>query len=390
MLTRTAAFDNAVMFGGNVIQSINVQTIVPGAGPATILSGLQPLPGATISLDSTSAVRRTFKAEFADPDGTLGPKFGTDNLAPFGKELVVRIGFRYVDGTTETVAAGVFGIDSVSTDTYGKVQVTGRDRAGFVSDEKFETPYVIASGSNLITAAQTLIQSRYPGTLTFVAAGTALTTTLVTYEEGDTTDPMQAAIDLLATGGFEVFFDASGQVVIRTIPDPTVAAQVWTYVAGAGSLLLDASWALAAAEVKNVVVYTVEGSQIATPIRSVAAVTDTSSPIFAGATPAAGSTAPPTTRFGRKIKFVSQSTTAVSTQGAADAVAAALLRQVAGTGEQMQFSAAPHPCHEPGDVATVQSSILPGGSKLAVLAGWSLDLGLAKDAQFATLGARSS
>lgn len=384
MQPRSAAFDLAVTAGGNVVQSVNVQRIQPGGSPVTLLTGLQPMPGSVIQIDRRAPIRRTIKLVLGATSGSLVPKLATDPLAPYGNELVVRMGFRYASGVTETVPVGVFRIEDVSSDTDGKITISGRDRGSVIEQAKFELPYVLPVSTNLGTALRALVASRFPGTLSYAFSPTTVLTpaTAIVYLEGDTSgNPWQNAIDLATAAGFELFFDAAGAIVFQPIPNPVATSAVWTYSPGPAALMLSAQDDLTSKDVFNVIVIAGEGGPLGVPggavnpIRSTTEVTDASSPIF------------PSGAFGRRPFFVNDPT--IITQAQADAVAASLLLRYAGSGEVIGFTAAPHPALEGGDVARLTEPTTLGLDTYVVLDSWDLDLGLQKEQSFATTGRRS-
>lgn len=379
MWTRSTAYDAAIAAGGVVVTTASVIRTNPGLASTTVLSDLELLPGAEIQVDGTAAIRRSFRGSIADPTGALFPKLQGDPLAPFGNELVVGVGFRYIDGTTETVPVGVFRLDDAVSNQIGQIAVTGRDRASVIQAAKFETPYTIASGTNLGTAVRAILSSRYPGILTYNFAATSLTLPLTVFEEGTRSgDPWQNAQDLAVAGGFILYFAPDGSAVMAPIPDPVARSSVWTYAPGPQALIVGAEESLTAKGVANVIVLQVEGTGQTANWRSVAAVSDAASPIY------------PSGPFGRRPQFVLQAVPIITTQAQIDAIAAGLLTQAAGGGEQLQFGAAPHPAHDADDVVFVSSPVLPGGGAYCVLSSFALDVGMQKAVTYTTRGRRSS
>lgn len=379
MWARTAAFDAAVVAGGKVATTASVIRTNPGTSSSTILSGLQLLPGSEVQVDGQAAIRRSIKASIADPTGALFPKLQADPLAPFGNELVVGVGFQYLGGAVETVPVGVFRIDDAVSTHDGKITLTGRDRASVIQGAKFETPYTITAGTNLATAIQGILSSRYPGTLTYNFAVTSLTVPLTVYEEGTRSgDPWKNAQELAAAAGFILTFAPDGSAVLAPIPNPVARSSVWTYAPGPAALILGSQEQMTGKDIANVIVLSIEGTGQTQPWRSVAAVTDPTSPIY------------PSGAFGRRPLFVLQSAPIITTQAQIDGIAAGLLTQAAGGGELLGFSAAPHPAHDADDVVFVSSPVLPGGGAYAVLSSFNLDLGMQRPATYGTRGRRAS
>lgn len=384
MQSRSTAFDAAVVAGGRVVQDIKVTTMVNGIA-TPILTGLQALPGSKVTIDRRANIRRTLDLSIADPTGALIPKKATDTLAPYGNEVAVRVGFQYINGTTETVPVGVFRIEKVDSDQQGLIKIAGRDRGAVIEQALWEAPYQLPVTTNLGTALTTMLQSRFNGTLPTNFASTAAVTpsTAVVFLEGTLTgNPWQNAIDLATAAGFELFFDAAGLCTFQPIPNPIAANSVWNHVPGVGALVLAETDSLTSQDVYNVIVVAGEGGPIgasgsaANPIRSVAAVTDPASPIYPGG------------NFGRRPYCIQDPT--ITTQAQADSTAAALLLRYAGSGEVIGFEAAPHPAHEPGDIVRLQEPTTLLLDSYLVLDSWDLDLGMRDTVKYATSGRRAS
>lgn len=377
MQTRTSTFDLAVQYGAKVTQTV---TVLRSGTTVALPAPINILDGSKITLDRTAPIRRSVDLKCADPTGLLVPKKASDPLAPYGNELAVSVGFTYADGTTEVLPQGVFPIETVVSDTEGNIEISGRDRASVISQAVLEDPYALTPGADLGAAIQGALSARYPGTLAFSFTSTGLTVpaTAVAYQEGQ--DIWQAMFDLAFNNGYELFFDVVGRCVLQPIPNPLAATSVWSYTPGPASIVLDEKDSLTSAGVVNVVVVIGEGGAIgsggaaATPVKAKAEVSDTTSLIY------------PAAPFGRRPKIVNDST--ITTVAQAQAAANAQLLAVAGSGEVLGFNAAPHPAHDPGDVVHLTSAQL-GLDTFVVLNGWDLDLGLAKEAQYATAGRRS-
>ena len=378
---RSTRFDVAVVEGGPAFFTVDVQR----AG-IILAENLPFLPDAKVTIDGAAAIRRTFAGTVIDEDGTLTPRSSGDALSPYGAELVVRVGFRFVDGSVETLPVGVFRITEAEATGQGRVRIKAKDRAVVVQEARFETPYVIAGGTRIVAPAvgtprptgalPDLIDSRYPG-LTY-EADTSITTTipLTVFEEGDRSgDPWKNAQQIAASAGLEVFFSPRGEVVIRKVPDPSKDPAVWTYGAREEEeIKLGATNRLTADGVKNVAIVSGESSQGVAPVRAVVEVTDPTSPLY-----------PPA--FGRRPIFYVSSL--VTSMEQAVLAAQALLIRKAGGSEQLTIDAAPHPAHEAGDVVLCIDANLAGGQAFAVLDSWTLPLSLRDSVTYQTLARRS-
>lgn len=375
---RSSRFDVAVVEGGPAFFSIDVQR----AG-LTLAEGLPFLDDAKVNVDGDAAIRRTFSGTVVDDTGLLTPRTSGDALSPYGSELVARVGFRFVDGSIETLPVGVFRITSAEPVGHGKIKIAAKDRAIVVQESRFEAPYVVPAGKRVVEpgvggpggAVVELIASRYPG-LTY-EADTSVTTTLplTVFEEGDRSgDPWKCARQLAASAGMEVFFSPRGNVIIRKVPDPGSTPAVWTYGGqGEAEIKLGATNRLTAEEARNIAIVTGENSGAA-PVRAVVEVTDPTSPLY----PAS---------FGRRPVFLASPM--ITTIDQAVAAAQALLIRRAGGSEQASITAAPHPAHEAGDVVRLIDEKLAGGSAYAVLSSFSLPLTLRDAVTYETLARRS-
>lgn len=197
----------------------------------------------SVTADRTAAYRRTCQITCFDPDGTLiNSATGTSSalLTPFGSGSIVRpySGIRYSDGTTEVYPLGVFNISEVdivesdpTTDSGLSINITGYDPSRRIDRNKFTGTYVIATGTLITTAIQTLVNRTLPGTV-FSATTSGMTLPYpLTYAVGDS--PWAAIQDLSTSVGCETYFDVNGVCV--TCPPADIGAlssPVMSYVEG--------------------------------------------------------------------------------------------------------------------------------------------------------------
>lgn len=370
MQTRTSKFDQAVIYGGRPVCVAYAKR-----GGTVVLTGIRFESGSAISIDGAADIRRTLSAVIANPAGTLAPNSAGDPLAPFGSELVISVGFTYADGTVEALPAGVFRIEEVEPTSDGAIRVAGVDRSALIAAAKFETPYSIAAGTNVVTAAQALITSRLAG-LSFVNDATTTTVGPLVLQEGDADgDPWVQVRRLLAGVGMECFFQPDGSVRIRNVVSPSSASSVWDYAPGVSSLQIGASNRLSTKDTPNVVVVTGESSQGAAPVRATAEITDVGNPLH------------PANVGSRRVKFIQR--TDLTTTAQCQTAATGALLDLAGASEVAGFTAAPHPAHEAGDVVHL-SNVTLGLDAYAVLSSWVMRLDLHEPARYTTAGRRSS
>jgi hypothetical protein len=329
-------------------------------GGQTMLDGLQLLD-VTVDLDENAASERSFSALIADPDGSLRPQLGTDALAPFGNELVYEIGvWRPSIADFEWSSAGVYRLSVTGGDTTRTLQLKGLDRSVVIARARNEVPYVILGGTPLAQAIYDYAAAKFPD-VEFEADPDAWTTKISStpkvYEEGDRTgDPWSNMRDLAAQYGRDLFFHASGRLVLQPIIDPAEAVTTWDYSAGDGNMATTGSTLMDSTGRANVAVVMAEGSAIDPPLRAIAEVTDPGSPLYPGT-------------MGRVPIFLS-STMFTSAEQVADAAAALLQRQT-GTADTVPFSAAANHLHEPRDVVLYGSELLDVRTRL-VLSRWTL------------------
>jgi hypothetical protein len=372
---RSAAFDTAVRYGGRPVLEVAVQRVNVTTGAVTIVHPDVPVIGLpSVSVDETAASRRSLTITVGDDDGTLAPVVAADALSPYGNELRVRAGFLLDDGTTELLPMGVFRITTSNADGRGSITLTCRDRSEVVKEARWEVPYVISGTPAVHTAVAALVLSRFPG-LTVMADPSLNTVPLTVYQEGSKSgDPWANAQQLAQADGMEVFFTADGDLRIRKVVDPTLIDPVWTYQPGEGELYMASDLELDASGAKNVAIVTGEGTQVSAPVRGVAEITDTSSPLHPN-------------NLGRRPVFLSSPL--VTTQGQADSAAEALLLRSAGGSEHLRITAAPHPAHEAGDVVVATNPEL-GLSTTTVLAKFAMPLYLSGPVEFDTRARRAA
>jgi hypothetical protein len=303
-----------------------------------------PFVTASVSVDSTAEQRRALTVNFTDAQGLYVPQLPTDYLAPFGQELRPYRGIKYADGTTEYVPLGRFPLTDTGAEYSGTdlpISLTAPDRAQLVQAAKTTDFYTVAAGTNIATAVQALINARVSG-LTYNLEPTAYTTPGLVLQPGD--DPWKAAVDLAASAGQDLSFDASGIVVSRTIPNPDLAPVSVDYPDGDMSVTTKVSKSLSVTGTFNVVVVTGEGPGVATPVTAISQDNNPSSPTYVGGP------------LGQRVKVIKsdQATTVAQAQAIADAE----LNKALGLTQQVGFTGITNPATDAFDVITVESSKL--------------------------------
>jgi hypothetical protein len=329
----TARFLDAVGRSHRVSRQVEILSAGEVLGdPVTAVSG-------TVTLDSTSAIRGRCDLTFID-DGSIGivPSLSTDRLAPYGNEIRVSRGIQYPDGTTELVALGVFGIQSVDVDdtTDGlEVRVVGLDRSQRVIDARFEEPYQVEAATNYATAIENVIDAGVPG-LTYSFPTITTTTPLLVAAEGD--DRWAFAQEMARSLGMILFLDGDGAVVVEPISTPA-GTPALALAEGADGVLVSAGKGWTREGAFNRVIATGENTGEGAPVRGVATDTNTASPTcYFGP-------------FGKVPRFyVSQF---ITTTAQAEDAAAGMLAKELGTSQTIRFGAVVNPALEPNDIVQV-------------------------------------
>jgi hypothetical protein len=329
----SAAFLAAMAAGS---QSVIFRADVLSEG-VVIATGLKVAPGGSVQVDATATIRRRMSCTVVDETGALIPKKASDVLSPYGYELRLWRGYTTSIGVDELVPLGTFRLAEahVVDDGAQKIGLSGFDRARSVQRARFETPYVVAAGTNYVTAIQSLITSRLPGT-TFSSITTTTTTPLLVFDQAS--DPWKAAQDMAASIGAEVFFDPLGVCVIRMLPNAQNDATTYTYQEGTTSVLISVDNNLTDDPGYNGVVVDGE-AQGATPVHSVVYDVDPTSPTYSLG------------KYGKVPRFYKSPFVATQQQG--DEAALGFLRREKGGTEAMSFSCIPNAAAEGGDVVRV-------------------------------------
>lgn len=369
MYATSTAFINELSKGS---QRIVVRADVLSGG-AVVATGLRVISG-SVEVDATATTRRRFSCTVVDPTGVLVPSDGNDVLSPYGYEVRLWRGFNYLDGTAdELVPLGTFRIASAKVSDQGavKIDLTGFDRSRAVQRAHFEQPYSIAANTNYITAIQDLITNRI-GAVMFSSITTAAVTPVLLFDQAS--DPWAAVTQMADSIGCEVFFDPTGVCVIRTQPNLSTSASVYTYVEGANSTLFSVENNLNDEPGYNGVVVDGEPPQ-GTPVHSVVYDADPASPTYYLG------------KYGKVPRFYKSQF--ITSQVQADDAAAAMLRRGKGGTEQLGFSAIPNPALEGGDVVSVVRASI-GVNDLYLLQSFSIPLDVADSMSVTTQKRRTA
>lgn len=302
-----------------------------------------------VTVSVNSAVRRTCEVHLSTSKTTsdLVPDNGFDLLAPFGNELRLYRGIQFDSGTIEYVPLGVFVITNVKiTDELDgvSISITGEDRSLFISRNKWTTPYQMLSGT-LEASLTTLLQNRW------VDVQTAFPTTNVTVQQvifgaDNNNDAWKDCVNLCELVGYDLYFDVDGVATMKQFPSLDASVVVATYQEGTNTIITGLDRNISTKETYNGVIYSLEGSQVTTPVRVEVWDEDTTSPTYRYGV------------FGQAPTFVSSSVLSTSTE--AIKAATLLLNTYIGAQEQVTWKSLVDPSLDVNDVVYIYSS----GSKV--------------------------
>jgi hypothetical protein len=332
MYGRSDAFDAAI------IDSHNPRVVADLLFGGDVVVADLPIIGGNVQVDGSAAIRRRCNLTLVDDDGTLTPNDSSDALSPYGREVRIRRGVQLLDGSLEYVPVGTFRISTVDVNDAGndrKLTIAGFDRARSISRARFESPYVIAAGTNYATAIRDLLISRLPNIQTSFIS-TAATTPLLVIDQG--ADPWETAQTMAIAIGCELFFDPSGVCVLKVPTDPSTTTVDWNYGRGQKATVIAITNSLSDEPGYNGVVVDGEPPN-ADPVHEVVYDRNPLSPTNADGP------------YGKVPIFYKSQFITTSAQ-AIDAANSLLLAKRGGT-EQVKFTAIPHPAHEVNDLVHV-------------------------------------
>ncbi|MFE6597255.1 DUF5047 domain-containing protein [Streptomyces albidoflavus] len=326
-----------------------------------------PHTGGSVTVDRGQAIRRTCTVTCPDP--ALLPRTPADQLATYGSRLLISRGVAYGDGSTELVPLGLFRLDSVDGDvSEGPVQLQGKDLSACVADDKLTAPYS-ASGT-VVGAVTALIQRSLPGASVISEIEDAPIGRRTWDVEAD---PWEAAREVAAAAGADVYANADGEFVIRTLPDLLLTAPAWAVEAGDGGVYISGSVGMTSEGVYNGVLARGEStSDNLPPVSALAVDSDPTSPTYWDGP------------YGRRPLFYSSST--LTSVNACVQAANLKLAEAKAPNASGDISSLPNPALEPGDVIRVAH---PDGTReLHQVASFSVPLDEAGDFPIATISAK--
>lgn len=297
-----------------------------------------------VSVTANNNIRRTCEIHLTTDRTTtnLVPATGFDSLAPFGNQLKLFRGIQYDDGTTESIPLGVFVMTEVKvTDRNEGVDmvIRGEDKSIIVSRNKWTSAYQMINGT-LETSLTALLQNRYPDIkLDFPI--TNVTVNQIVLGSDSSLDPWADAVNIAQLVGYDLFFDVKGVCTMKQFPSLDASSVVATYKEGSGTTVTQVDRNISTKETYNGVIYTIEGSQVTTPIRVEIWDDNTASPTYRYGV------------FGSVPTFIT--TNLINTSADAIKAASLILNTVIGAQEQIDFSSVVDPSLDVNDVVYIKS-----------------------------------
>lgn len=310
----------------------------------TNLEKVLPVIGGDVQVDGTAAIQRRCTITCVDPTGELTPENAESVLAPNGTEIRPFRGVLYDDGTNEVVPLGVFRISKVSvSDSSGgspSISIEAFDLSRTVSRDKFIAPYIIAAGTDILTAIKAILALTFPDLDYDVTSSELALTSPNVYDVGD--DPWEICVKLASSLGCSISFDNTGRVEIAPPTDiAALPSPDFTYIEGPGCTMLDLDRVLSDEPGFNGVVVTGEspGDELP-PVRAVVWDNEPTSPTY--------HLGP----YGEVPTFITDQV--VKTVAEATAVASAALNAQLGYTSTLSITASTNPALEVGDVVQVE------------------------------------
>jgi Domain of unknown function (DUF5047) len=300
-----------------------------------ILDDLPYLSG-EVTLNGPGGVRGTLALTVAPDEGTAT----WDLLSPIGTELVPYRGVRFIDGTSEWVPLGVFGIDSqrMGYGADGTLSLTAPDRWARVQRARFLAPATTTGGA--VTEAIRLATDAVSVACTNTATSAASTNAQIWDRDRDA-----AVVALMTSASAEIFFDRAGLLVARNVPRLT-SVPVWTVDAGMSGVLVGADRSRDRARTYSAVVAIGTATDGTTPLApQIAYDDDPDSPTYYLGP------------FGLVPYFYASPL--LTTTAQALAAAKTILAKVTGMAAQLSIENAVNPALDPGDTI---AAVLPSGT----------------------------
>lgn len=345
MYASSAAFKSAIKKDHIVVAKAEIWNADRKVQTLSIDSG-------RVSVSASSVIRRTCDVHLTTNRTTsnLVPNTGFDAITPFGNELKLYRGVQYQDGSTEYIPLGVFVMTEISIKDSNEgvsISIKGEDRSIYVSRAKWTQPYQMLS-TTLEASLTALLQNRYPNIQTNFPT-TNVTVQTIIFGTDSNNDAWQDAVNLATLVGYDLYFDVTGVATMKQFPSVSTASVVATYQEGKSTMITSLDRTLSSKETYNGVIYTIQGTNVTTPIRVEVWDEDTTSPTYRYGV------------FGQAPTFIT--TNVVATQTEAINAATLLLSTYIGAQEQINWTALVDPALDVNDVVYVSTV----GSKVSRL-----------------------
>jgi hypothetical protein len=338
MYASSAAFKSAIATDHVVVSKAEVWAGDQKLQEINVKSG-------TVTISSSAAVRRTCNLELVTnrTSTNLVPDNDFDLLTPFGNELRLYRGVEYPSGTREYVPLGVFVITSVEIkDTNDGVSISmeGIDRSIRISRNKWTEAYQMVTGT-LEASLADLLENRYDD-VSYVFPVTNVTVNQVILGLENDNDPWRDAVEIAELVGYDLYFDANGVIQLTSFPSLDGSVVVASFQEGAGTKVTSLDRTINTQDSYNGVIYTIEGTDVPTPIRVEVWDEDTTSPTYRFGV------------FGEVPIFVT--TAVIATETEAIKAATSLLNTYIGAQESISWQGIVDPSLDVNDVVYVKSN----------------------------------
>jgi len=311
--------------------------------PGGILSGSEGyVIDGSVTIDRRRAIRRTCSLNLANPDGVWTPTMPGDFFY-YGAAIRIERGV-YLADAIEWVSLGDFLIDGPTVDRHAHgatLQVQGQDRLKKAATSKFATPTTYTSGSTVRSVIDDLSQDAGMGATRqrFEDAGKTLGADRVFDEQQDR---LSAMTEVAHDFGLEVFIDGDSVLVLQPVVDLALLPVAWSFVEGDDAVILGITKGFNDQRLYNHVVVVGESAD-QSPVRGEASDQNPSSPTYVGGP------------FGDRTYFYSSAM--ITTVGVANAVAAAMLPDLALIEEEISLPIVVNPALEAGDKIQIVEAV---------------------------------
>lgn len=352
MQPTSAAYKKAVQEGSQMLitaQAVNARGV---RGP------MIPITDGTVTFDYTTATRRTCQLAISDPTRTLVPDLSNDTLAPYGQRISVWMGPTDKNlNPALQVLMGTFFIDEVDADDAGTtldIELKGFDRSGILSQQALTKIYTIPAGTNAGAAIRTLLSSIDPTIkFKFSPVPYIMPKTILDVNQ----DPWAAVVQIAQACGMDLYFDRKDTCIIKPLLDPANVAQSWIYADdkkyGFGLMMDELTKTVVASNtIYNDVIVTGE--------------TTGSTSTYSGRAMDMNPRSPTYVKGPFRDRPVYFSSTIITSNAQAQALAEAKLRFFSGRASQLTLLGPPNPAQDEEDVVKVVRSKLKVNSRYVV------------------------